>query len=214
MILTNPNGIDDIQTIVSWWGVDIGDGTIIDPSSSMAPHQDTPVVPYSRNYFYLSQVYFPGAVAIIPQATDDSSVITVNPMVVTTASAWMDKNFSADTDPVFDSATEKMEMLYIGALIAAPSLTSTDRYIRLAVIGDSDFASNDNYVNGNNGDLFLNTVNWLAEETSLISIHRNVQPFRRLVLNQSQTNFIQYSSIGLIPFLMVVIAGVIWWRRR
>ena len=31
---------------------------------------------------------------------------------------------------------------------------------RLAVIGDSDFANNQHFRNGNNSDLFLTIVNW------------------------------------------------------
>lgn len=213
LILTNPGGNDDIQSLISPWGVDIGEGTIVDPSSSMAPHQDMPVVPYSRDYFYLPSVYFPGAVAIVQQANVSSSIV-IQPMLITTASSWQDKNFTADSDPVFDSSNEKMESLNIGVLIALPLDTSAIKYSRLAIIGDSDFASNENYSNANNGDLFLNTVNWLSDETSLISIHRNVNPYRRLVVTQGQKNFIFYSSMLMLPAIMLVVACVIWWRRR
>lgn len=107
-----------------------------------------------------------------------------------------------------------MEPLRIGVLIAVPLDSTGTRYTRLAIIGDSDFASNENFNNANNGDLFLNTVNWLAEETSLISIHRNVQPFRHLVVTQGQRYVIEYSSMIVFPLILLVVAGVIWWRRR
>jgi ABC-type uncharacterized transport system involved in gliding motility auxiliary subunit len=213
LILTNPGGNTDVESLIHPWGVDVGEGTIVDPSSSMAPEQDIPVVSYNRNYFYLPSVYFPGAVAIVQQANVSSSIV-IQPMLITTASAWQDKNFTADSDPVFDSSNEKMESLNIGVLVAVPLDTSATNYSRLAIIGDSDFASNENYSNANNGDLFLNTVNWLADETSLISIHRNVNPFRRLVVTQGQKNFILYSSMLMLPAIMLVVAGVIWWRRR
>ena len=213
LIMTNPDGIQDIQTMVSIWGIDIGDGTIVDPSASMAPHEDMPVVSQDRDIFYLPSVFFPGATAIIPRA-DASSSLIINPMVWTTASAWLDKNFDSSSSPVFDSSTEKMEALRIGVLIAMPLDTTETKYTRLAIIGDSDFASNENYANANNSDLFLNTVNWLSDETSLISIHRNVQPFRRLVVTQNQKSFIEISGIALLPAIMLIVAGIIWWRRR
>jgi ABC-type uncharacterized transport system involved in gliding motility auxiliary subunit len=108
-----------------------------------------------------------------------------------------------------------MESLAIGVLIAAaPTTGPANKLTRLVVLGDSDFASNEHFDNANNGDLFLNSVSWLAEETSLISIRRNVQPFRRLVVTRSQSNFITYSSVILLPVLLLVAAGIIWWRRR
>jgi ABC-type uncharacterized transport system involved in gliding motility auxiliary subunit len=66
----------------------------------------------------------------------------------------------------------------------------------------------------NNSDLFLNTVDWLAEETQLISIRRTVTPFRRLAVTPDKANFINYSSLALPPLLVLIIGGIIWWRRR
>jgi len=213
MILTNPGSTVDFSTIIGPWGFIVGEGTIVDPSSSVAPHQDMPVVPPSRNIFGLPAVYFPGATAIIPGEVVPQGVIS-NPLAWTTNSAWLDKNFTADSTPVFDSDTEIMEPLRIGVLIAYPVDAAETRYARMIIVGDSDFASDEHFDSANNGDLFLNSVSWLTEETSLISIRRNVQPFRRLVVTPGQSNFIMYSSVSLLPVILLAVAGVIWWRRR
>lgn len=207
LILTNPGAPVSIAQIVVFWGVLIGEGTIIDPASSVAPYQNMPLVPTERDFFLLPNVYFPGATAIVPLLELEN--VSLYPLVYTEATAWLDKNFSADTDPVFNPETETMESLAIGMMIATTSTTT-----RIIVIGDSDFATDEHFDNANNGDLFLNSVGWLAEETSLISIRRNVQPFRRLVVTPGQVKFIEYSTIGLLPLLVLATGGVIWWRRR
>lgn len=215
LILTNPDSPSSIGEIVSPWGVDIGEGTVIAPASSVSPYQDMPLVPAARDYFLLPSVYFPGATAIIPQESVPANVAMM-PLVYTDASSWLDKNFAADEEPVFNPETEQMESLAIGVLIVGVPTggSATDKFTRLVIVGDSDFASNEHFDNANNGDLFLNSVSWLAEETSLISIRRNVQPFRRLVVTSGQESFIQYSSIALLPLVVLVVGGVIWWRRR
>lgn len=215
LILTNPDPLPDINSIISPWGISIGEGTVIDPSSSVAPYQDMPLVPADRNYFLLPGVYFPGATAIVLEGSLPEDVALV-PLVYTSASSWLDKNFTADEEPVFNPETETMGVLAIGAMIIGVPTdgATTDEYTRLVIIGDADFASNDHFDEVNNGDLFLNSVSWLAEETSLITIRRNVQPFRRLVVTPGQADFIEYSSGILLPILVLVVGGVIWWRRR
>ena len=215
LILTDPGSKSNLISSLKAWGIEVADGTIIDPASSVAPNKDMPLVPSDRNYFLLPEVYFPGAAAIIPQENLPGS-IQVMPLVYTDKSSWLDKNFETGKEPVFNPDIEKMESLAIGVMVVkSPSASSAkNKFTRVIVIGDSDFVSNSHFSNANNGDLFLNSINWLAEETSLISIRRNVQPFRRLVITQGQTYFIKYSSVALLPFIFLIIAGIIWWRRR
>ncbi len=84
----------------------------------------------------------------------------------------------------------------------------------IVAIGDSDFASNANFYQGSNSDFFLNTVNWLAGDVSLVEIRPKPFQFRRLVLDDDQNDFVRYSSWFLLPGAMILIAGVVWWRRR
>jgi len=100
-------------------------------------------------------------------------------------------------------------------LVEETSLFSKrEKLTRLVVIGDSDFASNVHIQNGGNGDLFLNAVNWLAEEEHLINIRPKQYSFRRLVIGKNAVKFIRYSSVGLLPVLVLIVGGIIWWRKR
>ena len=122
-------------------------------------------------------------------------------------------------DAGFDVASDKF---YLGAVVVARAAvdedpTTKDSRIpntRVAVIGDSDFASNRFFTSNSNKDMFLNSVNWLAEDVNLISVRPKVITFRELVVNRREWNFIRFSSWVLLPFAVVVMGTVLWWRRR
>jgi ABC-type Na+ transport system ATPase subunit NatA len=82
------------------------------------------------------------------------------------------------------------------------------------VCGDSDFAANSSLTLGGNGDLFLNSVNWLAEEEELISIRPKPPVSRMLILSPGEARFVQYSSVVLLPLAVLAVGTVVCWRRR
>ncbi|MBI4304004.1 MAG: GldG family protein [Chloroflexi bacterium] len=218
LILVNPDSPQETNQIISLWGISFESGTIIDPDSYVTPQKDIPSVTAERTVFGLPVAYFPGATAITIQKELPQS-IQAQPLIITTKDAWLEKEFASETEPTFNDKADVIGPLNMGVLIAAvplvdPTKTEGVKLTRLAVIGDSDFASNQHFNNVNNSDLFLNTVNWLSEETSLIAIRRKVLPFRRMVVSPEMTKFINYSSIGLLPVVVLIIGMVVWWRRR
>ena len=84
----------------------------------------------------------------------------------------------------------------------------------LVVFGDSDFASNINFFAAFNSDIFLNSVNWLVGDTPIANIRPKPYAFRSLVINEDQSNFMRFSGWLLLPTLMAVTGGLVWWRRR
>jgi ABC-type uncharacterized transport system involved in gliding motility auxiliary subunit len=81
------------------------------------------------------------------------------------------------------------------------------------VIGDSDFASNAYQRSAANADLFVNSINWLAQEEDLISIRPKSQTDRKVELTPAANNILFWLTL-LMP-LAVIGAGIqIWWKRR
>ncbi|MFC2052350.1 GldG family protein [Chloroflexota bacterium] len=241
MILLNPNPAQGIKELLSPWGVGVEDGTVIDPSSYASPSQASPIVPRIRNFFGFTTTYFPGSTAIIPQPgytpqvisspggetpiqivwTSENSLIQMYSLARTSQDSWLEKDFDPSKEPIFNDGAELKGPLDLGFLIAvSPPLdengnpTAEVPPTRLIVIGDSDFASNQHFYNGDNGDFFLNSLEILTTGKELISIERKVLPFRRLVIGPEETNLIRYSSIALLPLLVLLAGGIIWWRRR
>ena len=84
---------------------------------------------------------------------------------------------------------------------------------RLAVIGDSDFASNGVVGIQGNRDMFLNAVNWLAQQENLISIRAREPEDRRLTLTASAQRRLFWLSVLLLPGAILG-AGVYTWMSR
>jgi len=147
------------------------------------------------------------------------------PTLLTTNMSWMEQISDAPAEASEeDVETENKEEgpLVIGAMLLASanligekaSKPSEGKLTRIIAIGDSDFASNAHIRNGGNGDLFLNAVSWLAEEERLIDIRPKQYSFRRLVISQNATRFIRFSSLALLPLLVLILGGAIWWKNR
>jgi len=84
---------------------------------------------------------------------------------------------------------------------------------RMALFGDSDFADNGYFNLSGNGDLFLNTVNYLTEEEALIAIRPAKSPIRPLSLSSAQASALFVIPMILLP-LLVIGAGILVWRLR
>ncbi len=86
---------------------------------------------------------------------------------------------------------------------------------RLVIIGNSTFATNNLFNQQLNGDVFLNSVQWLSnQDEQPLSIRPKEAKDRRLNLSPFQANIIALLSLFIVPLLGLIAAGITWWRRR
>ena len=95
-----------------------------------------------------------------------------------------------------------------------PAGITEDQIANMVVIGDSDFVANSFYDRGSGADLFLNSVNYLVGDYSLVSLRPKALAIREFNVDRNQENFVKFSSWLLLPGLMALMAGVVWWVRR
>ena len=88
------------------------------------------------------------------------------------------------------------------------------RTSRIAIIGDSDFATNSFFHMLGNGKLFLNTINYLTVQENLIGLEPKTYDLPRVNLTNRQMKGTFFLSIVLIPALMAFIGLAVWWRQR
>jgi ABC-type uncharacterized transport system involved in gliding motility auxiliary subunit len=84
---------------------------------------------------------------------------------------------------------------------------------KLAVFGDSDFASNKFISLAGNSELLTNTMNYLVGRKDLITIPEKERPAEHLMLSRNQGLMLFWIPVVLIP-LLVILLGVVVWRKR
>ncbi len=85
---------------------------------------------------------------------------------------------------------------------------------RIAVFGDSDFASNELIEAYRNRDLFVNTVNWLMGDVEAISIRPVRSRASRFELSADQFLQVRSLSLFVLPEAIAIAGVLVWWARR
>ncbi|MBI3158841.1 MAG: GldG family protein [Chloroflexi bacterium] len=100
----------------------------------------------------------------------------------------------------------------VAIAVAAENLTTG---ARLAVFGDADFGSDQFYSVQLNGKMFLNAVDWAAEQEALINVSAP-QPTARFVLPPfpQYTYLVILMAVIVLPGIFVVSGLVVFFQRR
>ncbi len=86
---------------------------------------------------------------------------------------------------------------------------------RLVVIGNSSFASDGVFDQQLNGDVFLNSVSWLGQQgDDTLSIQPKTVTNRRILITPQQQIGLGIFSLLVLPLLGLIMAILMWLRRR
>ncbi len=100
------------------------------------------------------------------------------------------------------------------SLGVAASRSVDSKSARLVVLGNSRFAENDLVGLQENGDLFFNTIDWLAQDENMISIRPKLPTSRRITLTESQATGLKWFELVFLPGIVVLVGVTMWWKRR
>src|SRR6185295_3137046 len=102
----------------------------------------------------------------------------------------------------------------VSLAVAATKDLADSKKARLVVVGDSDFASNSVFGLQGNGNLFLNTVSWLAQDESFISIRPKNPEDRRLTMTEAQGRLVSFVMLLFLPVGVLITGISVWMKRR
>jgi ABC-type uncharacterized transport system involved in gliding motility auxiliary subunit len=218
MMLLDPDTDPQLTEVLKAWNIDVGNNTVIDVSAAGQMFGGGPYAPLVLAYgqhpitkdFVRTMTIFPFARSVKP-GTATGTGVTPTVLLTTSEASWGESEMKAGGNPKYDEGKDLKGPVTLGV---AASKSSGGAEARLVVIGDSEFAANRAIGFQRNGDLFLNSVNWLAQDEQLISIRPKSQTNRRVDLSASQQNLLFWLFVLIMPVAVLGTGAYIWWKRR
>ena len=204
-----------LEAVVRDYGIVVDDDIVIDEGSHFWADVSAPAVSdYNRHQVTreLPLTFFPGVRSLspTPERVDGTSVL---PLINSSKRSWGQTNrdrvaFTPGRDELAPQTLMVLALRRGGEEGAGP------RRSRVAIVGDSDFATNSFFHIMGNGTLFVNTINYLAAQEGLIGIPPRTHDLPRVNLTNSQMRGTFFLSIVLVPAVLAVVGTAVWWKQR
>ncbi|HEY8683854.1 MAG TPA: GldG family protein [Rhodanobacter sp.] len=202
-------------------GIRVLPGVLVDGSGSalglhdprMIALGDYPLNAITRGFTLTT--LFPQVSALAQVAHGDWAVY---PFLRSSAQSWTEFkpiDNSKPSDIRFDAAAGELKgPLDFGFALSRLSPSPDKSEQRIVVIGDGDFLSNTFLGNGGNRALGERVFDWLLGDDKLVDLPPRGAPDRLLQISQAELNLLSFGFLLALPLLLLVIGGLIVWRRR
>jgi ABC-type uncharacterized transport system involved in gliding motility auxiliary subunit len=227
------NQLPLLQALLREWSVEPGNNVVIDVSGVGQLFGGDASVPVAASYpphaitegFALLTAYPLARSMTVAETIPEGR--TARAIIETSPRSWAETDLRPSGEvEMNEDRGDKAGPVTIGVAVSAPVADSATPAeapgeddaptpeSRVVAIGDSDFAANFALGIQGNSDLFMNTINWLAQQEGLIAIRPREPSDRRLTLTESNVTSLRWMSLIIVP-VAVFGAGVFtWWRRR
>jgi gliding motility-associatede transport system auxiliary component len=217
-ILLDPPPAASLNDFMKKWSIDVGNNFVVDASGVGRLFGAGPSIPLVTNYsphkiterFKRNMTFFPLVRSVSP-AKPPVTGINVEQLLASNENSWGETDMKSN-QASFD---EKVDLKGpVSLAVVANKDVAENKKSRLVVYGDSDFASNSAFGLQGNGNLFLNTISYLAGDESFISIRPKNPDDRRLTMNEAQGRLVSYVVLLFLPAGVLFTGISVWMKRR
>jgi ABC-type uncharacterized transport system involved in gliding motility auxiliary subunit len=233
--------LTSLAALLTEWGIEIGNNVVVDVSGMgqlFGTGAEVPVAakypqhPITENFRLITAYPLARSVGTV---TGSSSGRFPQTIVETSPSSWAESDIKQLTSSGKVAREiekgDKAGPVALAAAVSAPAENpppaeaaqkpegqkpedAPKAETRIVVFGDSDFVANQWLGIPGNRDLFLNAVNWLAQQENMIAVRPRDPEDRRLTLTRDQQTRIFWLTVFIIPGLILLAGVQTWWRRR
>jgi ABC-type uncharacterized transport system involved in gliding motility auxiliary subunit len=193
------------------WGITLNNDVIIDITSQ----NPLWAISATANAHPITQNLSANYAVILRQARSlslsERKGVTQTALLQTSDQSWGETNYvnSAGSQLSYDASVDTR-----GPLNMAVAAENSDAKSRIVAFGNSLFATDSDFDAYGNGNIFVNSVDWAAEQENLINITPRTLITRSFIPPSSlQLLLIMIGSIFIIPGL-VLVAGISSWLSR
>lgn len=222
--LLDPYPSPGIPEYFDKWGITVGNDFVIDRSDAGQQYGYSIAIPYITEYNkdhpiignFNQRTLFPMVRSITPKLGELPVGVSVIWLCRTTSESWGEVDFQGD--PEFDEGKDMKGPVTVAAVVTkpvrvSPLLGESTKKGVMAVFGDSDFSTN-RFRDDPMAGLFLNTMNWLAEEEDLVAIPPKNPANRRVSMSAQEVKFTLYLSVFILPGIVLIFGLSVFFRRR
>jgi hypothetical protein len=208
--IEHPTGL---ETILQRWGINVAADYVIDPDNTITG-QDIKVQqfnPHSPIVGPLAQLslhmILPRPVSRVNWVNPPANAPDVQELALSGPNSTLagDKSAPPQSYSLIASAEQK----------TVAGVTNPHGNTRIVAAGDSIFLGN-YYIQDVANRAFLDSsINWLLDRTALVSgiAPQNITEYR-LVMTQKQQHEIRWILLGVLPGIILLLGGLVWFTRR
>ena len=101
-----------------------------------------------------------------------------------------------------------------GAGPATPGAPASPSQMRALVVCNANFGTDELFSQTSSGNFLLASINWLAGNELLVSIPPKPPVTNTIDMAPGVRRFINIFSLFTLPVIMLILGGLVWWRRR
>jgi ABC-type uncharacterized transport system involved in gliding motility auxiliary subunit len=217
MAMVDPMVNTNIIPFLEQYKVKLGDNLVVDASGVGQLFGMGPEIPLVSKYEDHDMFKDFGVMTFYPRAravetsTEGESGFTPTVLFKSSASSWAESDYQNRN--VGYNADKDIKGPVPLAVVSTKTV-GNNKKAEVMVIGDSDFADNAYIKNSGNYDMFLNMVNWMAEEEDMITIRPKEINDSRVSLTAKDSKVILYLSVIALPLLIVIGGVTVYFKRR
>ena len=233
VLALDPGSEKEIKDYLKTYGIVLGDDIVIDPENYLTGKGPlVPIIPFYFTHPITEKFTIPTIFPLVRSVTrgPTKKEVVLSALARSSEQSWAATDVENVLEGKYEYDPKRDQKGPITVAMAVETKkeksppegkkdeeNSPPKRGKMVVFGDADFLLNRYFELLGNKDLILNTVHWMTDEESLITIRKkkpSQEDMSPVFLSKIQSRMIFIGVVILQPVIILAIGMVVAWRRR